>query len=111
MQEFVQPDFFLCEIPIKDGSFNDHRLWVYHRPSLSLIEFIEVSKFKNFEFEGKQELFLYQDEEWFGVFVQNNCNALDQNPDDVLKNAWVFLSQYLAWEDRNIDETEKTSNN
>ncbi|MBF03240.1 MAG: hypothetical protein CMP76_08085 [Flavobacterium sp.] len=46
--EFFQPEFFLCEIPIKNNTFHDHRLWVYHRLSLSLIEFVNVDEFKDY---------------------------------------------------------------
>ena len=88
--EFTQPDFLFCEIVIKDGSQNDDRIWIYHRPSLSLIEFINVDDFKDFE---------YLDENWFGVFVQNNCEATEYNQDKVLKAAWKYLEEYFVWED------------
>lgn len=97
--DFTQPDFLFCELPIKDGSMNDGRLWIYHRLSLSLIEFICVNDFTDFEFEGKQELFLYDDEEWFGVYVQNNCEATGSNADEVIRRAWDFLEKYFKWED------------
>lgn len=100
---FAPPDFLLCEIPIKNSELNDSRLWVYHRLSLSLIEFVNVDNFKDFQFKGKQDRFEYQDENWFGVFVQNNCEATDNNENEVLKMAWNFLRDYLIWEDQNID--------
>lgn len=102
-QDYTQPEFFFCEIPIKDGSFNDDRIWIYHRLSLSLIEFILVNDLKDFKFKGYQELFLYGDEEWFGVFVQNNCEITDNNQHKVLKAAWAYLEKYLIWEDKIID--------
>lgn len=97
--EFTQPDFLFCEIAIKDNSQNDDRLWVFHRQSLSLVEFINVDDFKDFEFTGTQDRFEYLDENWFGVFVQNNCEATDNNPDEVLKAAWKYLEEYFIWED------------
>lgn len=97
--EFTQPDFLFCEIAIKDDSQNDDRIWIYHRKSLSLIEFINVDDFKDFQFAGKQDRFEYLDENWFGVFVQNNCEATEYNEDKVLKAAWKYLEDYFVWED------------
>lgn len=101
--EFTQPEFLFCELPIKNGTQNDDRTWIYHRASLSLIEFVNVDAFKDFQFQGKQNRFEYQDENWFGVFVQNNCEATDNNENEVLKKAWKFLENYFIWEDHNID--------
>jgi hypothetical protein len=97
--EFVQPDFLFCEIVKKDESLNDDRIWVYHRKSLSLIEFFNVDDFPDFQFTGKQDRFEYQDENWFGVFVQNNCEGTKYNSDAVLKAAWKYLEEYFIWED------------
>ena len=97
--EVTQPDFLFCEIGIKDDTQNDDRIWIYHRPSLSLIEFINVDDFKDFQFTGKQDRFEYLDENWFGVFVQNNCEATEYNQDKVLKAAWKYLEDYFVWED------------
>ena len=97
--EFTKPEFLLCEIPIKDGRKDDERIWVYHLGSLSLIEFISVDSFEDFMFTGKQERFEYFDENWFGVYVQNNCEITENDPDEVLQKAWKFLEDYFDWED------------
>ena len=97
--EFEQPKFLFCEIVKKDESLNDDRVWIYHRLSLSLIEFVCVDDFPDFQFKGKQDRFEYQDENWFGVFVQDNCEATEYNPDAVLKAAWNYLEDYFVWED------------
>ena len=100
---FDQPEFLMCSIAIEDGSQNDNRIWIYHRLSLSLIEFINVDDFKDFQFTGKQDRFEYLDENWFGVFVQNNCEVTNNNANEVLKAAWDYLEEYFIWED-SIDE-------
>lgn len=97
--EFTKPEFLFCEIPIKDDSDHDDRIWIYHLDSLSLIEFINVDEFKDFQFIGKQDRFEYLNENWFGVYIQNNCEATDQNADQVLKNAWKYLEKYFDWEE------------
>jgi hypothetical protein len=102
--EFEKPEFLFCEIPIKDGSDEDDRLWIYHLESLSLIEFINVDDFTDFQFTGKQDRFEYLDENWFGVYVQNNCESMNQNADQVLKKAWKFLEEYFDWEEEQEDE-------
>jgi hypothetical protein len=102
--EFEKPDFLFCEIPIKDGSDDDDRLWIYHLESLSLIEFINVDDFTDFQFTGKQDRFEYLDENWFGVYVQNNCKSTNQNADQVMKKAWKFLEEYFDWEEEQEDE-------
>ena len=100
--EFTQPNWLICEIGIKDGTQNDDRIWLYHRLSLSLIEFIRVDDFKDFQFTGKQDRFEYKNENWFGVFVQNNCEVTDYNDEKVLKAAWTYLQQCFIWDD--LDE-------
>lgn len=102
--EFTQPDFLMCCIAIEDGSQNDDRIWIYHRKSLSLIEFINVDDFKDFQFSGTQDRFEYLDENWFGVFVQNNCESTEYNQDKVLKAAWEYLKEYFVWEDSQEEE-------
>lgn len=102
--EFTKPEFLFCEIPVKDDSQNDDRIWIYHLDSLSLIEFIFVDDFADFQFTGKQDRFEYLGENWFGVFVQNNCEVTEQDADQVLKKAWQFLEDYFVWEDDQEDE-------
>jgi hypothetical protein len=102
--EFTKPEFLFCEIPIKDGSDEDDRLWIYHLDSLSLIEFINVDYLSDFQFTGKQDRFEYLDENWFGVYVQNNCESTNQNADQVLKKAWKFLKEYFDWEEEQEEE-------
>lgn len=105
LAEFTQPEFFLAEIPIKDGSFNDDRIWVYHRLSLSLIEFVCLNNIENEDFQGYNKDFIYMGNEdvdpeaWKGIFVQDNTAAVDQDRDDVINRAWEYLSNYLKWED------------
>jgi hypothetical protein len=102
--EFTKPEFLFCEIPIKDGSDHDDRIWIYHLESFSLIEFINVDDFRDFQFIGKQDRFEYLDENWFGVFIQNNCEGTEQNPDQVLKKAWKYLEEYFDWEEEQDEE-------
>ena len=102
--EFTKPEFLFCEIPIKDETQNDDRIWIYHLESLSLIEFINVDDFKDFQFTGKQDRFEYLDENWFGVFVQNKCESTDHNADQVLKKAWKYLEEYFDWEEEQEEE-------
>jgi hypothetical protein len=102
--EFTKPEFLFCEIPIKDDSQHDDRIWIYHLDSLSLIEFINVDDFTDFQFTGKQDRFEYLDENWFGVYVQNNCELKEQNADQVLKKAWKFLEEYFDWEEEQEEE-------
>lgn len=102
--EFTKPEFLLCEIPVKDGSQHDDRIWIYHLESLSLIEFIYVDDFKDFDFVGKQDRFEYGEENWFGVYVQNNCGITDHNANQVLKKAWEYLEDYFNWEEEQEEE-------
>ena len=97
--EFTQPEFLFCKIVNKDDSLNDDRIWIYHIPSMSLIEFVCVDDFPDFQFRGKQDRFEYQDENWFGVFVQNNCLGTDYDDDSILSLSWNYLLDYFIWED------------
>ena len=102
--EYIKPEFLFCEIPIKDGTKQDYRIWIYHLNSLSLIEFINVDDCVDLQFTGKQDRFEYLDENWFGVYVQNNCEVTGQNADQVLKKAWEYLENYFIWEDDQEDD-------
>lgn len=100
----ITPDFLLCDIPIKNRTHNDVRQWVYCPKALSLIEMICVNDSPDFQFTGIQERFEYENpegiiEDYFAVFTQNNCEATDHNPTDILKGAWAFYKDYLIWED------------
>lgn len=102
--QFTQPDFFFCTIAIEDNTENDQRIWIYHRKSLSLIEFVNVDAFKDFQFTGIQERFEYENmdkniENWFGVYVQNNCETTEYNSQKVLTACWEYLRNYFDWQD------------
>lgn len=99
----------MAGIPIKDGSFNDGRIWIYHRLSLSLIEMVYMDNIAEAEFTGINQNFEYKRkdgvvESWKAVFVQNNTEATELNTDLVLNRAWEYFLNYLMWEDSNIDE-------
>lgn len=105
-QNYPQPEFLFAEIYPKDGTFNDNRIWIYHRLSLSLIEFINLNDISDFDFQGVQKDFIYMGlgdadpEAWKGVFVQNNTEATDADENDVLQRSWEYLENYLKWEDQ-----------
>ncbi|WP_395076807.1 hypothetical protein [Flavobacterium sp.] len=101
--EYIQPEFFFCEIAIKNNSENDNRIWIYHRLSLSLIEFINVEVFDEFKFRGVQDRFEYLNENWFGVFVQDNCEITGNDSNIILKESWDYLEKFLKWEDNNAN--------
>lgn len=103
------PDFLYCEIPIKDGSIQDQRAWIYCPQALSLIEVIpedELTVAINRELIQKK--FTYENtdcypEEFLLVIVQNNCEISDIDPQELLANAWDYYQNYLIWEDSQID--------
>lgn len=102
--EYTKPEFLFCEIAIKDKTQNDQRIWIYHVNSLSLIEFACASDLQDFQFKGIQERFEYENidgftEDWFGVFVQNNCEQTEYNQQKVLKASWLYLKNYFDWQD------------
>ena len=101
--ELKQPDFLFCEIAKKDGSDNDDRIWIYHLKSNSLIEFINQDDFPNLNHVEEKDLFNYLDEEWRGVFIQNNCESKGYNSEKVLKAAWDYLCDYFDWEEQQDD--------
>jgi hypothetical protein len=46
----------------------------------------------------------YLCENWFGVFVQDNCKITEQDSDQVLKKAWKYLEDYFDWEEEQEEE-------
>lgn len=106
--EFTTPDFLFCEIPIKDGSFNDQRTWVYHTKSLSLIEIIYTNNLITSSIKtdgtGKYINSDNLEENYILAFVQDNTEVTNNNRTEVLKNAWIFFKNYLKWQDKEIDK-------
>lgn len=98
LQLYDQPEYLFCEIEPKDGSFNDHRIWIYHRLSLSLIEFVDMTAVS---IDGLDEGtdFEYGAERYRGIFVQNNCELTGNDPTSVMSGAWEYLENYFKWED------------
>lgn len=105
------PEFLLAEIPIKDKSIHDDRLWIYVSKWLSLIEaycegFVEIA----FPMDLIQKKYKYINshgitETWVLVFVQNNIGFIDEQkePIELLDEAFHFLETYMTWEDINLD--------
>jgi len=112
---FDQPEFLMAGIPVKDGSFNDHRIWIYHRLSLSLIELVYLDDITESDFVGEQKNFEYlrKDgvvERWKAVFVQNNCEATELKPDLVINRAWEYFLNYLIFEDGQNSQNQTFDN-
>lgn len=112
--EFTQPEFLFCHIPIKDDSYNDHRIWVYHRLSLSLIEFVPISRHiishLNEGTDFIRSLGNFSDM-WRGIYVQNNCEATDNDPVNVMQRAWEYLHEYFVWEYERLKEQVQSRGN
>ncbi len=102
--DFEQPDFLLAEIPIKNNTINDDRIWVYCSKTFSLIEFILQDDFPERAYVGTQTTFVYKDtdgykENWIGVYIQNNCAMVGIDQKENLNDAWSFLETYFKWEE------------
>lgn len=116
-EELFIPDLFLCEQPVKESEDHSQRLWIYSRTRLSLVEVIAEDlitvvinrdliqkKFKYTNAKGSVELFLL-------VMVQNNCQNLDQDPQKLLNECWLYFLKYLHWEDQNLNQSESSKLN
>lgn len=104
IKDFTKPKFLLCELPIKNGSSDDDRLWIYCVDNLSLIEAISLEDVEYLSLEVEHKYYTYNDERWVLAFVQNNAEATGSEPEAVLDDAWEFLKDYFNWENYNIDE-------
>ncbi len=98
--DFFKPEFLLCEIPIKNKTFHDSRKWIYSTGSLSLIEFINVTDFKDFGFTDTRFRFEFENKngefkDYFGVFVQNNCEVTENNESVIMQKSWLVFENYL----------------
>lgn len=51
-----------------------------------------------------RKFFLYENEEWMGVFVQNNTEISGYDSLTVLRQAWQFYENYLKWEDGRAEQ-------
>lgn len=101
--DFQQPDFLFCEINPKTGSYDDNRIWIYHLPSKSLIEFIPVKDIinLNLQIHGIQKNYVYQvneglDNHFFrAVLIQDNCKDAKFDHAVVMYTAWKYLKSHL----------------
>jgi hypothetical protein len=88
----------MCEI-IKDGSQQDDGFGFIIQ-WLSLIEFIYVDDFADFQFTENKIGFDYLGEKrWFGV-LSDNCEITEQRSDQVLKKSLKYLEEYFDWEEQ-----------
>lgn len=110
IQKLTVPEFLLCEIPIKNKTIEDNRLFINCTRALSLIECICVNDI-DVAFNVPFTEFKYKNEVWHLYIVQNNCNITNVNEKELLNKAFNFLSQYFEWEDKNIDNSKFTSLN
>lgn len=118
MEELKNPDYLFCELPIKDGSINDYRQFIYCPKYLSLIEiFSEEDIIVVFDNEQFQKKYFYQDETFLLVFAQNNIKMVNESTNEIeilkgnvsikteleiLDEAWEFYISYIQWEDSHI---------
>lgn len=111
------PDYLLCENPIKDGSFEGLRSFIYVPSKLSLIEIFSIDDgrpilqsdaiFKEYTYVNSTR----RSENHILVFVQNNCHYMEANPYNLLEDVWLWYVKYLEWEDKNINDTNRARDN
>lgn len=112
--EIKNPEFIFGEIPIKDDSWNDNRIFITSVKYLSIIECFRLDEIDvSFPPNQIQKTFVHKNsdginEDWLLVFTQNNISIVDEfiTHEDVLQSAWEYLELYLIWEDINIDFPE-----
>lgn len=109
-QEYPTPEFLLCELPIKDGTYQDNRNWVYHVKSLSLIEFVSVDQFIDYNFPSN-DYFVYtnifgEDEHYVGYFVQNNCELTGYESSKILEEAKGIYFEFITRLDQSMEEDD-----
>lgn len=115
--EIKAPDFLLCENPIKDGSSEGLRTFIYVPSKMSLIEIFSLDFTRPIFNEGifsKEYTYTNTDnivEKYILAFVQNNCTITESDELAVLNQAWYFYEYYLQWEDGNIDEIDRATDN
>jgi hypothetical protein len=110
--ELMIPEFILADIPVKDGSSQDGRIFVYCTKAMSLVEAIaEFDSDVRFSPDIVQNRYLFANidgvEVWFSVgIVQNNCDLAKMDPYQVLDASWDYFCNYLKWQDSNIDAAD-----
>lgn len=115
--EIKAPDFLLCENPIKDGTSEGLRTFIYVPSKISLIEifsldisppiFNQVVILKEYTYKNTDGVL----ETYILAFLQNNCSVTESNDYKVLDEAWGFYENYLRWEDHNIDKNDRATHN
>lgn len=78
------PEFLFYTIPIKHKTNPDSRIWVYHRFSLSLVQFYMLHPERIIKFDEVKKIFVYNEETWVGMILQNNFSLSRHNEEEVL---------------------------
>lgn len=105
---YTTPKFLLAETPIKDGTFNDDRIWIYCPFALSLIEFVCLDDFADYNFKNN-DYFIYtnvdgDDEHWAPNWTQNNCELCEVDENEVMANAIEFFKKHLTQLDTDYND-------
>jgi len=109
MQKYTKltnPDYLFCELPIKNDSIDDNRIFIYCVKYLSLIEVWPYDiGFAAWPKTMFQKNYSYGSEDFLLVFTQNNIELAMEGKDKVktesqiMDEAWSFFKDYLIWED------------
>lgn len=102
--EFTVPKFIFGETPIKDGTFHDRRTWFYCPSALSLIEFIPLDNFSDFN-NNSENYFVFIDaegdeEHWSVEWVQNHCTVVGMMEEELMSEAITVFKRYLMQVDK-----------
>lgn len=118
INELKMPTFLLAEEPKGDM---DRPTFIYSPPYLSLILIIpedDITVLLNEENRQKpRKTFEYGHESFELVILQNNVLftggqlAEEITEDEFLNRAWQWYADYLEWENKNIDESDKLNLN
>ena len=118
MNKLTNPPFLFCELPVKDGSIQDERAFIYCTNYISLIEVwpLELGP-AAWPKEQFQKNYKYFDEDFILVFTQNNVDLVNEQISDIavlqgkasrktqeqlMDEAWQFYREYLEWVDSQI---------
>lgn len=80
LQQITIPKFIHCENEPKNGDLiHDNRQFIYCAEYLSLIEIIPVDDYQiQYSMNQFQKTYLFDEEEFLLVYLQNNVNQINQ---------------------------------
>ena len=114
MTNYTLPEWVLLDGESHQGNLLEHRLFIQHVRSYTVIEVVALDEVAESDFKGQTYKFEYKNQ--FGLkeqflFAVHFTLAGEHELPDIFKKAQKWYCDYLDWEDRGIVDDSRALKN